>query len=307
MALWGANQYAMITKEATYGTFDNTATVKTWLEIQDDNGVTRDREPQRQIKRAATGNLRRRLLSRRSKISGSFKTILFSDQAAVILPLALTPTTIAGRINLPSFTLDYFDGVQFNRTLGCRFDKASLTSGNQSDWVEASLSWIGGKEDTTPPTMTEPAITAYPVGAPYAFQDSAGLCKLYSGTSAVVVGYKSLSLTITNMLDPQYDEFAFYNSCDYCGRDVDAEIVIAKVNATLKGYFEAQTNVNAYFKFAQTLPAASMILDMGGSCSISDLKTDHSLNKSQYQTVKLQSFQDMTTGVDLVATVAYTP
>lgn len=300
MGKWGANQWALLTKEATWGVFDAEATDTLWLELPDDGQNLMEHAPVVQTTRAATRNLRRRKVSRKYNDTGRIRTMLFSDQAALLIPWFATPVVDADdRLNLPSYTLDWFDGVEARRFTGLRVEQGQITSNNQNDFVNLDLT-VRAKGVEALASFDEPTIGDYPDGPIYCHQDSAGQIKIGS----VVTKYRSLTITYRNMLDPQFDEFDHLSSCDYCGRDVNWEIVLQNLDTTLKAAFEAQTAMLGQVKWSIASPAHSVTFNLQNANYIAGRDIDRAFNRTQYQTIRLESHQDMTSGEDAIATAA---
>lgn len=299
--LWGANQYSQFTKEAAWGTFDPSAAVKPWVELES-GALDVRRTPLMKDDRAATQNLRSRRVADRYEVTADFKTHLFPDLMLAFVPWICTPTVVSGRLTLPSFTVDWFDGNEPRRFRGMRVEEATLDFAADAQWGELTMKLRGRDQDSTPPTMVAPALSEYPQVNPTVLTDTAGFCTF---NGAALTGYRSFKLTVKNRLDPQFDEFPVLNSLEYCGRDVDAEFV-AKVTGTVrKGLYEAQTPIASYFKWAATGAGPltyTTIFDLQATNYVGNRTADRNFDKTQYETVSLQAFRDATSGLDMVAT-----
>jgi hypothetical protein len=273
-----------------------------WLDINDENGFSVTREPIRQTRRAATKNYRRRRIYKRTQLRGTVNGILFPEQAANWITLACNPALLSGQLQLPSFTADWHDGVADRRFLGGRVSRFSLTSDNQNDWLTLSADIIF-KSETTPGTFAQPAVTVYPTSGGYTHQDSSGIVQLGTSAGTVITGYRRLMISYENLLDPQFDELPWLNICDYCGRNVDWEIVLQNTDASFRQHFEAQDQLTAQVSWSQASPPHNVTFTMT-SDRIEGNTIDRRFGSSQYQTLRLWAFQDMTTGADATASAA---
>jgi hypothetical protein len=299
MGVWGATQWTRHTYEVTYGVYDTLAGNFTWQQLINGASFKPKGSPNPYIIRSADGgNLRTKTNSRRTSYGFNISTPLYPTQAAFFINAACTLITVSGRKQVQSFTADYFDGVEVQRCLGCRIRNATLTADNTRDYWMFEADGDFQKYDT-PPTLTEPAASVFPAETPYEFQDSAGLVTL----SSVVVGYKSLSIMIKNMLKPNFNESPTIQALDYTGRDVDWRIVKENTLAIGRTRFENRTAVAGSVGFAQASPAHSVTLNTQGKVYYNGRDVTRDFEDNQYETLDLIALKDPATGTDLVATI----
>ncbi|WP_165231354.1 phage tail tube protein [Aquisphaera insulae] len=293
---WGAQQWVRCTKEATYGTFNASATTPdiAWFRIVGDDAMTVRAVPQRQVIRSADGgNRRRQVVANRKVVSGGLATLFYPSQASYLLAAATTLTSN----DLNSYTLDYFDSTQVQRFLGCKVQRLAVAGTAQQDYLTAALQWVGQSKSTA--TLAQPADSVFPTENPYAHYESKGLLSI-GGTATK---YSSLSVTVSNTLAPTWDEDQWITALYYAGRDVDASVRLQYVSATLRGNLETQAPLTVSAAWARS----------GGLTTTIDLKTKNyvasvddnlPLGDATYQTIGIQAFYDSSASTDLAFTVA---
>lgn len=301
---WGAQQWSRFTKESVWGAFDAAATIKPFVDIEP-GGLNLERTPITVTGRVATTNIPGRRASGKYTVTGTYKTKMFPRLMHDFIPWACSPSVVAGKLTLPSFTIDWYDGQRPRRFRGVRVPKVTLEFTNDAQWGMATFDLQGMDEDSTPPTFPEPVTAGtYPVVEPYIHQNTATFCLL---NGAAITGYRALKITYTNILDPQFDEFRTLNSLDYCGRDIDWSIV-RKVQDTV-GYtvFENQTPVTGFLKWTvtstETTPVIyTNIFDLKAANYIDPRTVERDFGKVEYETLNFKTFRDPTTMSDGVAT-----
>jgi hypothetical protein len=306
----GAYQWARFTKEVTYGVFFGTtstpdaSSTNFFVEFQDENGLNFATKPVVQTTKAAVQNRRRRTTGRKKNVTGRMMTKLFPELAINLVPWLCTPTLVSGKYVLPSYTVDWMDGLVVRRILGVFAEQGTFRCDNATDWAMLDLTLRAKKEDTFVPTLTEPALTVYPTIPAYEFTDTAGFTIL-GANNPLTQGYKSLSVTWRNLLDPQFDQFTFLNTCDYCGREIDVEIVPERWDDAQRVIYEAHSAQRLLVKWAITTPSAhNVTLDFNAQNFTDDMTIDRKFTGKQYQTLRFQVHEDMTAGSDAVASVA---
>jgi hypothetical protein len=305
--LAGSDQYAQFTKEqtASWGTYHSAATVKPWVELEN-GALDIDRKPIVKSDRIAPGNVPGREVASRYEVMGTYKTKLFPELMIPFIPWACTPVVTGGRLQLPSFTVDWFDGVEPRRFRGCRVEEATFEYAADAQWGYATFKFRGRDEDGTPPTITSPAGSSYPQVDPSVLVDTTGLCEFGVG-GGVITGYRAFKINVKNILDAQFDEFPVLNSLDYCGRTVSADFVIKNTGTARKLLYQNQTATSAIFKWAKLVSGPltyTTIFDLQDTNYIGNRTVDRGFDKSQYETLSFQAFYDRTASTDFVATSA---
>jgi hypothetical protein len=298
MAIWGATQWLRLTKEAVFATFDVAATVVHWIRLIEGAsfGLEATIYPWT-IRGADGGNLRQQRGNQRLAYIGRLRTPLYPTQAVNLIPWLCTPTTVGGRKQLDSYSADLWDGNEIRRWVGLRPTGGNITSDNGRDYLMLELDLQAKMPGTPPGTFAEPASTVFPAEHPYVHQDSSGLITLGSA----VTNYKSLSVTIRNMIAANFNESQYVTGIDYCGRDVSAQIVAENNATTNRIRYEGSAAVAASVGFNVASPAHSFTLNMQGNCFVGARTVDRDFGNNQYETLTIESYKDGTSGSDLAA------
>jgi len=294
---WGAQQWVRLTKEATFGTFDASATAPNinWLRLPGNNACTIRATPQRQIIRSADGgNRKRQVVANRKVVAGNISTLFYPTQAAKMFEAAMTLTSNA----LPSYTVDYWDTVSEHRFLGCTVQSLAATGTATQDYLPMTIGFMGQKQDT-PVTLTEPATTVFPAETPYQHYESKGLLSI----GGVITKYSSLGFSLKNVLDGTWDEDQWVTAIVYCGRDMELDVKLQYISSTLRAALEAQTALTITSAWARTAGLTTTI-DLKTKSYVASVADDLPLNNAGYQTVKIEAFYDQAATTDFAFTVA---
>lgn len=297
---WGAKQWLRITKEATYGVFDASATTDNiaWFRLPRGNPFTPRVVPQRVVIRSADGGNRRiQVVSSRKVVAGALSTLFYPSQAQFLLDAALT-FTAGGELN--SYTADYFDSQQVHRFLGGKVQTLALPGTAQGDWLPANVGWIFQQQDGAPPTLAQPADTVFPTDVPFKHVESKGLFKL---ATVAQTAYKSLGVTITNQLASTFDEDEWITACYYAGRDVDLAVSKQYLTTAMRDAFEAQTALTLEASWART-GGRTVKLDLKTASYAADCGDDLPIDGACYQDISIQAFYDASASTDVAFTVA---
>jgi hypothetical protein len=229
--------------------------------------------------------------SSRRTLKGKLSTYLYPEQAQAILEWA---TTVQGDGELPSYASRYFDGLSYYENLGWYVEQLQLAAQPASDEgiFKVSLDLVGVKAGTKPTisTFPQPLQSVYPTTNPYKFTETAGgLILVDSGTTARVK-YNSLTLTVKNMMSPNFDEGAYVSDVTYHGRDVSLVAAIRYTSATERDWFMNRTNLKA--SLVLTKGTKVLTLDCQGRNKISQRQRTQPLNAPMYQTLTLKSLVD---------------
>ena len=216
-------QWLELVKEATYATYDGSAIAadKTWVRLASDGAFSMI--PQVEAYTIKSYDARAEAIqygTNRTLLAGTLTTPFYGSQADLFLRLAtgLVGTGSPPNYDLPSFTINHYDGVRTRRYLGCKIASATLnipTSG-PATW---SFSVVAHKPDATNPTLAEPAGTVFPAATdlPFTLQDTAGGFKVGSNTPRTK--YNSITCTFTNVLSGEQTESPYLTHV-YGGRDI---------------------------------------------------------------------------------------
>ena len=291
---WGAQQWLKFTPESAYGTYDSAGTAF-WIRLVDDTAFDMRSVVQRQIIRSADGgNRRRQLVSARKVVAGNLKTLFYPSQAATILGAALTLTSN----DLKSYTIDYYDSVQGMRFLGAKVGSLTVSTDSSSDYASLSLGLVAQKRDTV--SLAQPADTVFPTDTPFTHFESKGNVSIGGSTA---VKYKSLSISVKNILDPTWDEDEWISSLLYCGRDVDVSIAMQYLSTTMRDDFESQSALAVSLAWARP-SGVTATLDCQSTNYIAEVGDQLRLGAANYQTINIQTFYDQAGSTDCSFTVA---
>ena len=293
---WGAQSWARLTRESTYGVFDAGALTANiiWVRLANNNACTVRSVPQRQIIRSADGgNRRRQVVASRSVVSGNLNTLWYPSQSEFWMAAALTLTSN----DLFSYTLDFWDTEQAYRFLGGKIGSLNCPGTATADDIPLTTSWVFQKKTTT--TLADPGVTVFPTEVPYTHHESMG--HLSIGTT--VTKYSSLGFSIKNTLDPTWDEDSSISALYYCGRDIDLNLRLQYVSTALRGDLEAQTPLTITAGWNRAAGLATT-LDLKATNYVADVGDDLPLAGAAYQTIGIQTFFDQSAATDCSFTVA---
>jgi hypothetical protein len=297
MSVWGATQWVKFTQElsASWGVYNAAGTVL-WLRLIEGASFSPDGEPIPQLIRSADGgNLPQQYFSRKIRYMGSLRTPVYPSQSIALLSSMFTPVVVNGRKQLPSWTADYFDGIEVRRYVGLRFlGRCELSFDNGRDYGLLNAAWRA-QQPGTAPALPEPASTVFPTEIPYCFQDSSGLVSL-GGTLA---GYKSLTVFAENLFKENFNESQYVQNLDYTGRNVGWDIVLENNNSTMRTNYENQVALAGSVGFNVASPAHAMTFNTQGACFINSRRVDRSFDDNQYQSLGIRPVKDPVTGLDL--------
>jgi len=224
---------------------------------------------------------------------------------------------------MPSYTILYWDGVQFWEFVGCCIQNMNFTANSTQDYVSINMSWIGQQR---PPTEVNapswPAATKYSPLNPYMFWETAGNITLTTentGTPVVMplTNYRQASFTLENIIQGTWDEQAWISSLLYCGRNMNFSIgpqyigqswpatsTISPVLQPFRQTYENQNPITMSLEFVRSSPAHSFTINAQSNSYISNIQDDIPLDNASYQNISAEAFIDSTsaTGADFVIT-----
>jgi hypothetical protein len=293
--MWAGQTWIQFLQETTYGTF-NAAGAAFYPRLYQGNSFTPRRVVQRQIIRTAdAGNRRIQVVASRQVFSGTLKTLLYPTQASYVIGAA---TTLTANV-LNSYSCLYWDSVQAWKLLGGRVSAMRISSNAQQDYVSLEIDWIFQSRDDTYTTFPQPAQTVYPTENPYCHVNSKGYITL---AAAAVTKYKQIDITLTNILQPTWDEGTTISDALYCGRNFDFSLVPQYTSATFRSDYEQQTPLAWVIEWANPVPH-SISFNGESSGYIDSIADDLPLDGPGYQTLASQLFFDRTAATDFTVTV----
>ncbi len=308
MPVAGSCQWAVFYKEGSsyWGTYPNPNTDKFWVVMQDGASLNIQTTPNPfDIQTAGCSYLARRFnrFNVRKSVSGTLRLPMWPTQAAQLIPWACTPVTVSGRLQLPSYTCDWWDGFETRRFTGLRVSQMVLESNHDSDILMGEFTLIGKKEET-PGALAEPDIlNDFPSEIPYTHYHSSGQIQI---GGSVITGYKSVRLTVANMMHVAFLEDQWINRANITGRNVDWQIVVSKESATNRTRYTDQTKIaSCLVKWNNTDLTKSITLDTKSANYIVDYGVDRGFETDQYETLNIAAHLNTAGGVytDLAATV----
>jgi hypothetical protein len=224
---------------------------------------------------------------------------------------------------MPSYSLLYWDGVQYQEFIGCCVQSLNFTASAAQDYISIAQNWIGQQRPAVQSNVPSwPAANKYSPLNPYLFVESAGNVTLTtSNTSSPIImpltKYRQFSFVLNNILQGTWDESTFITSLLYCGRDMDftmspqylgqawpATSPSSALYQTFRTDFENQSPITMSLNFTRTSPAHSFTINAQTNSYISNIADDIPLDNASYQTCTVQAFIDSTTplGSDFVIT-----
>jgi hypothetical protein len=238
---------------------------------------------------------------KRKSVAGSLKTPIWPSQSQLIA-FATTPQLVGGRYQLPSYTVDMFDGFEIRRFTGVRVTSATFTSDDSSDMLMGSFTLIGKQEVTPPGTLTAPNPgTDFPIEIPYTHYDSSGYITV-GGT--VISGYKSVELKVDNTLHMPFLDGVWINRANLAQRATSWQVVLSKENTTYRQAFTNQTvTASCLLKYTHPNGTNSVTFNLQNADYLESYSVDRNWDSDQYETLSFQSFLDPTSATDLAVTI----
>ena len=286
------------------GVFDADATQKTLLRVTEP--FTDFPKPiQWIIRDAASSNRRVQIGSEQTETTIRVRSIVFYDQAKLILPAFCTP--VATNPFLQTFTIDYFDSLDdgtkaYTRHLGMTPQNLTLQATNSGNGVLMMMDMTFMGRDwshaLTATEFPEPALSDYDYSHPAVFQDLKGNVTIGSA----VTGFKDFSLSIKNTLDPLYDENQNPTPTFYGARDVDWAMSFRYKSASYRADYEA-TAAKAV-QFAMTDGTTTLTFNLHAANYYTDLARERPFDRAFYDKISGGAFLDVAAGDDLTLTVA---
>jgi hypothetical protein len=296
----GSDQWLRLTPEVTWGTNNASAAANTilWPRLRSGDAFAIEAQPQTTEIRGADGyNLPQQNVSARRQCQGSLKTPCYPSQAAALIAWAIPSARV-----LPSYTADYWDGVEARRWLGVRVRQLEMTSSSQADFAELNLSIEAWKPDPVAPTLPEPAPTVFPAEQPYLHTESKGLVT-FDGTA--ITNFNSLTVTIANRIAAGWDEDMYVAGLDYAGRDVTFQVVRRIPSNAERVRYEAQATAAGVFQWSRGGGTPHGVkFDFQTASFITRRTVSRDFDAAQYQTLPFKAFKDGTTGLDMAATLS---
>jgi hypothetical protein len=301
-----SRQALRLTQETTPGVFPTTPAAGTQTNIRVTSPVTDQPKPIVWDIRDAAGSGRRvQTGSDQNDTRIRIQTPLYFSQAKLILGAFFTP--VGGNPGLKTFTIDQFHTMEdvaatkfFTRMLGCTPETLSISVNNSGNGVIAMMNttWIGRSWDhsITAIDFPDPPLSAYP-------NDPVHLKHLVGGIAvgSQVANFKSFMLSVKNVIDVIYDEFANPTPQFYGNRDINWEIDFRFMQSALRTDYETVTPRTASFVLTDTVN--TITFNLQGANYIDNLGMELPLDKSFYLKHQGHSNIDIATGTELTLTV----
>jgi hypothetical protein len=254
-------------------------------------------------------------------VNGSLSTLLYPSLAAFILNAAVTRNdgtslpwaTTEPTGDLASFSL-YKAVTNRSGTVkrywypGCKVGGLQLDVSRQDPKARIKIDIVGQEEkgnaidasaDPTATPFPVPAETDYAKG-PYTFSHTGGY--LIWNTTALAQ-YESLSLKLTNKLDPRFYESKFLSTCGWHGRSASLDVALLfKATPNLRNDMEALTARALSLTFNNGTKTASFTFNAKNR--VKKATYDIPLGKEIMQNVTFMNYWDPAAATDI--TVATT-
>ena len=201
---------------------------------------------------------------------------------------------------MPSYTALFWDTVQFWEITGLCFSTATITASATQDYTTLSLGCIA-QERGAISTPTWPAESVFSTLIPYQYFETAGNVKL---ATVAITNYRTMSVSLTNVLKPTWDESQYITSLVYSGRDLNFSLG-PQFNATAyRTDFEAQTPLTWILNFTRTSPAHSFTITCETNSYVANIADDLPLDGPAYQTLSCEVFYDPANTTDFAITAS---
>lgn len=309
----GVRVAVRVTQEATYGTYDASASTanKMTLLLPGDSAFEGMMTPTIWRLRSAGYDGRQvRQGTKQWDAKCSVKTKLFPAQADFMLRLASGIGLSSNCRTFPSATIDYRyiledSGctIAVERYYGCQVASFNMNANNQGDGVQvtADVNWVCQKRlDGTGTDFPEPAGSDYPATDPFLFQDSVGT--LTVGSS--ITNYASLNLAINNVIQRRWDESTYPMRGKWRSRDITLAIGLLYKDNTFRNAMENQTALAVSYRYINAL-ADNLLIDLKSQNYVDPFARTFPLQGDFEQTVTLRNNLDIGAGTDFSFT--YTP
>jgi hypothetical protein len=304
-----AFQAVRATKEVTAGTYQTSPPGSDVAQIRltGDNAFPGRKEPLPYVLRDVSGSNRPvQTGAPQFSTKGSLTTPFYFSQANVLLPWACTLS--GSPPDLPSMTFDHkyqmADGsgtLVYQRMLGCKCRTFRLGATSTPQGSVAMQSYDFDFFNTATITSSDfgaIALSAYPTDQPVTFQLSAGGLELNTAARTL---YSEVSLAVTNLLDPLYDESATPTRIWWGGRDIVLTVKFRLVSQADRAAWNALTALGCSLVFTDGV--TTVTFDLQGAVRITDVKDDLPMGGAPYQMLTCGGYLDTTVGTDLTVTV----
>jgi hypothetical protein len=324
-----AFEYLMLVKESSWGVpmaAPVLGTDKVYIRLTDGNSFTPQANPQYvDIPYGGGEDILVEALSDVFETRGTLTTRLYPDQAALILPWALTRVNTAKTQpwtqstepegDLASVSIyhayAYSNGtIKRTRYAGCKAASCRISASRGDPVFRLALDVIaqrpvGNTYDlSTDPDATEfpaPADAELPMG-PYLFSESAGGLLLGTAPGVIRTQYDSLDFNVTNTLDSRPFESRFPQVIAFRGRRATVSSVL-RLKATPDDRTAFESTANQRTQITITKGARSIVLDLKGQNKLRQLGRDLPLNRVYTFNMQVGNVRDPTAGTDIGLTV----
>jgi hypothetical protein len=301
----GSAQWANLAPETTWGTYDSAAAVD-WLNLMEGNSLHIEPDPKViTLRTAGSGNLRNQDFFARTGYPGRLSIAVQPDQAIRLIPWAFSPSGTAPNLTLPSFTANFFDGVESRRAVGGIVLSGSVSTDNSRDYMRLDYQLLFQKVTVIGGGLAAPAFNLLPIKRPYIHTDSKGLVTIGS----LVTIYSGLTVNVRNQWFPDFGEDQYLMAVDYCGRDVDWTISKRVTSNVFRLAVENQTvQTTCNVQWDVTVPtwgaAHSLRFNLRSANYIPRREVNRDFDKAQYETLSFEAFRDPATGDDMLTVVS---
>jgi hypothetical protein len=315
-------RFLRITEEAAFGVFNTTSPVSIAVRLSGDNAFTPMTDPEFFTVMDGSGlGVPALFGSATSANTSTLTTELTYSQAAILLGWATQrinsgQTTPWATTELPndlaSCTLDFawsqFDTttLKTKRYLGAKVASLNLAGAKDSPKVMATFALVASTpqgntfDSSTDPTLTAPALTAYPTDV-VVFQHLKGNMTIDSVSRSNI---ESFNLSVQNVMVPYWDESRFPNAIRLGGRTVTASAKWRlKSSVSDRTAYESTATQSALFEFINPGATHTISFNFNGNGYISAYKEDLPLQREVYYNWSYASYLDATAGSDLTVTV----
>lgn len=298
---WAGQVWGQINQETNYGVYNGAGSVL-YPVFYGANGFTvRGKRLRTAIRTADSGNRRKQNVASRTEFTGTMSTQLYPSQAAYWANMLTLGTDSTNAITVPSYSFAYWTSVKALRFLGGKASKITITSAAEQDEVVMTVDWIFQNIDPTFTSFAQPLESVYPTETPYTHVETSSNCTL-GGTA--FSSYKSLTITIQNMLKPAWNELPYISALYYAGRDLNFQFGPEYLASTYRSDYDNQAALQFVLEWVRITGSHNLTFACNSNSYSSSIDDELPLDGVGYQTVGVECFFDSTPGSDFSVTAA---
>tara|TARA_R100001143_G_scaffold42769_1_gene38503 strand:- start:2327 stop:3271 length:945 start_codon:yes stop_codon:yes gene_type:complete len=300
-AYTSVSRYAILTKELTWGNFDDSSSDQVYPILVGDDGLTMTQNPGQNILETNTGHGRPFYFNGGvNEVTGSFNTIIEETFGKTLIEWGSTLNSN----DLDSYSIDIGGGLLPGgyRWLGNKVASMTLTSGADAGAQRLAASFtLQGKSYTS---TLDPVIAAEDFGdysAATGYMHHQGTCTVGSGSGAANATVRDMSMTFTNNLDIGVGTGITPQWCLFTGRTVTCDLTLLYETDDLLDAFQS-ANQNTVEKctlnMAYNNGTLTLTLKMNANVVINNFEVQESLGSRALVNASFTALIDEATAGD---------